>query len=106
MLAEWFEFRALLMALKTQGLLDTGEYVVVGVDPNQYDSSDTQKYITGQYVVVGVDPNQYDSSDTQKYITGQYVVVGVDPSQYDSSDTQKYITGQRRHYTRTLCMIS
>ena len=48
------------MALKTQGLLDTGEYVVVGVDPNQY----------------------------------------------DSSDTQKYITGQRRHYTRTLCMIS
>ena len=60
MLAEWFEFRALLMALKTQGLLDTGEYVVVGVDPNQY----------------------------------------------DSSDTQKYITGQRRHYTRTLCMIS
>ena len=83
MLAEWFEFRALLMALKTQGLLDTGEYVVVGVDPNQYDSSDTQKYITGQYVVVGVNPNQYDSSDTQKYITGQ-----------------------RRHYTRTLCMIS
>ncbi|KAK2159125.1 hypothetical protein LSH36_158g05017 [Paralvinella palmiformis] len=40
MLADFYEFEGLLIALRLKGLLDTGEYIVVGVDPKQYDSSD------------------------------------------------------------------
>ena len=47
MLADFYEFEGLLMALKLKGLTDTGEYIVVGVDAKQYDSSDPQKYIEG-----------------------------------------------------------
>ena len=47
MLAESFEFRALLDALKGRGLLETGEYIVLGVDSKHYDSKDPQKYIAG-----------------------------------------------------------
>ena len=49
MLADFYEFEGLLIALRLKGLLDTGEYIVVGVDPKQYDSSDPQKYIEGKF---------------------------------------------------------
>ena len=47
MLADYYEFEGLLIALKLRGLMDTGDYVVVGVDSKQYDPSDPQKYIEG-----------------------------------------------------------
>ena len=51
MLADFYEFEGLLIALRLKGLLDTGEYIVVGVDPKQYDSSDPQKYIEGTNII-------------------------------------------------------
>jgi hypothetical protein len=48
MLAEFYEFEGMLMALRMRGLLDTGDYVVVGVDAVQYDSADPNKYIEGR----------------------------------------------------------
>ena len=50
MLAEFFEFEGLLIALKLKGLIDTGEYIVVGVDTRVYDASDPQKYVEGNYI--------------------------------------------------------
>ena len=52
MLAEFFEYEGLLIALKLKGLLDTGQYIVVGVDTKVYDASDPQKYIEGKHVVI------------------------------------------------------
>ena len=48
MIAESFEFEGLMEALKVRGLLDTGQYIVLGVDAKQYDSKDPVKYIAGQ----------------------------------------------------------
>ncbi len=47
MLAEFYEFEGLLMALKLKGVMDSGDYAVIGVDPKQYDASDPEKYIEG-----------------------------------------------------------
>ena len=52
MLADFYEFEGLLIALKLKGLLDTGEYIVVGVDSKQYDAQDPQKYIEGKVMLV------------------------------------------------------
>ena len=52
MLAEFFEYEGLLIALKLKGLLDTGQYIVVGVDTKVYDASDPQKYIEGKHVLI------------------------------------------------------
>ena len=48
MLADFYEFEGLLIALKLKGLMDTGDYAVIGVDPKQYDASDPEKYIEGK----------------------------------------------------------
>ncbi len=47
MLGEHFEFVGLMVSLLLKGLLDTGEYFVVGVDTAQYDPKDPQKYLEG-----------------------------------------------------------
>lgn len=47
MLADYYEFEGLLISLKVRGLMDSGDYIVVGVDPKQYDPSDPAKYIEG-----------------------------------------------------------
>ena len=51
MLADFFEFEGLLIALKLKGLMDTGEYIVVGVDTKVYDVSDPQKYVVGKNTI-------------------------------------------------------
>ncbi len=53
MLADFYEFEGLLIALKLRGLMDTGEYIVVGVDTEQYDSQDPPKYIEGKPSNIG-----------------------------------------------------
>ena len=47
MLGEHYEFVGLMVSLQLRGLLDTGDYFVVGVDPGQYDPKDPQKYLEG-----------------------------------------------------------
>ena len=47
MLADFFEFEGLLIVLKLMGLMETGEYIVVGVDNNVIDHSEPQRYIKG-----------------------------------------------------------
>ena len=49
MLGEFYEFVGLMVALYLRGLLDTGEYFVVGVDTMQYDPNDPAKYLEGVY---------------------------------------------------------
>ena len=48
MLGEYYEFVGLMVALYLRGLLDTGDYFVVGVDVMQYDPNDPQKYLEGE----------------------------------------------------------
>ncbi len=47
MLGEFYEFVGLMVALYLRGLLDTGDYFVVGVDTMQYDPNDPAKYMEG-----------------------------------------------------------
>lgn len=47
MVGEYFEFVGLMIALYLRGLLDTGEYFVVGVDLYQYDPNDPARYLEG-----------------------------------------------------------
>ncbi len=47
MLGEHYEFVGLMLGLLLRGLLDTGEYFVVGVDTRQYDPRDPLKYLEG-----------------------------------------------------------
>ena len=47
MLADFYEYEGLMVALKLKGLLDTGEYIVVGVDSKDYDYEDPHKYVEG-----------------------------------------------------------
>ncbi len=49
MLGEHYEFIGLMVSLYLKGLLDTGEYFVVGVDTRQYDPTDPQKYLEGMW---------------------------------------------------------
>ena len=49
MLGEYYEFVGLMVSLLMRGLLDTGEYFVVGVDTRQYDPTDPQKYLEGKF---------------------------------------------------------
>ena len=35
-----------------KGLIDTGEYIVLGVNSDQYDPSDPEKYIAGALLTV------------------------------------------------------
>ena len=70
MLAESFEFRALLDALKGRGLLETGEYIVLGVDSKHYDSKDPQKYIAGTTRATEYVPPNIGSSLLKVYAFG------------------------------------
>lgn len=45
MLADNYEFGGLLLPLKEKGLLENGEYIVVGVDSTHYNVMDSQKYL-------------------------------------------------------------
>lgn len=45
-----------MMALKNKGLLDKGEYFVIGVDIEQYDPSEPEKYFHG-LLLESVDEN-------------------------------------------------
>ena len=38
-----------MVSLLLKGLLDTGEYFVVGIDTRQYDPRDPQKYLEGLF---------------------------------------------------------
>ncbi|CAH1794097.1 unnamed protein product [Owenia fusiformis] len=49
MLAEHYEFVGLMSHLQNKGLLDTGEYFVIGVQPYQYDPIAPASYIQGKY---------------------------------------------------------
>ena len=49
MLGAYFEFVGLMDHLQRRGLLDTGEYYVIGVHIGQYDPKDPQKYLEGTY---------------------------------------------------------
>ena len=50
MLADTYEYQNLLFALKRKGLIDTGQYVVIGIDPSRmYNPSDPQIYVKGQH---------------------------------------------------------
>ena len=49
MLGEHYEFVGLMVSLLLKGLLDTGEYFVVGIDTRQYDPRDPQKYLEGSF---------------------------------------------------------
>lgn len=46
MLAEYYEFSGLLLAMKLQDLTDSGQYIVIGVVSNTDVSSDPQKYLS------------------------------------------------------------
>lgn len=48
MLADAYEFQGLLIALKLKGLVDTGQYIMVGVDSQIYSPSDPRIYIEGK----------------------------------------------------------
>ena len=50
MLGEHYEFVGLMVSLLLKGLLDTGEYFVVGIDTRQYDPKDPQKYLEGMFL--------------------------------------------------------
>jgi len=47
MLAMEHEFEGMMIAMQRRGLLDGGEYFLVGVDSKPYDPSDPQVYIEG-----------------------------------------------------------
>lgn len=47
MLGQSYEFVGLMDHLYDRGLLDTGEYFVVGVHVGQYESQDAQLYFRG-----------------------------------------------------------
>lgn len=42
-----YEHVGLMLSLKQKGLLDKGEYFVVGIDIEQYDASAPDKYLRG-----------------------------------------------------------
>lgn len=46
-LAEKYEFEGLLVALKAKGLLDTGEYIVIGIDRKNYNPNDATEVMEG-----------------------------------------------------------
>ncbi|XP_064477774.1 guanylate cyclase 32E-like [Ornithodoros turicata] len=46
-LGHFFEHIGIMASLETQGLLERGEYFVVGVDTHQYDIEQPRKYLTG-----------------------------------------------------------
>ena len=52
MLGEHYEFVGLMVSLLLKGLLDTGEYFVVGIDTRQYDPRDPQKYLEGLFFYI------------------------------------------------------
>ena len=45
----YFEHLGLLLSLLEKGLLHNGQYFVVGVDVEQYDRSDPERYFKGFY---------------------------------------------------------
>lgn len=47
MLADAYEFTGLLIALKLMGLIETGDYVMIGVDSKTYNPADPIIYIQG-----------------------------------------------------------
>lgn len=47
MLAEDYEFFGLLLAAKEADIVESGEYVIVGVEPTMYDPLNPDKYIRG-----------------------------------------------------------
>ncbi|XP_060597382.1 receptor-type guanylate cyclase Gyc76C-like isoform X2 [Ruditapes philippinarum] len=79
-LGQNYEFVGLLDHLNDRGLLDTGEYFVIGVDVGQYDPKDAQKYFKGIFTDKNV------TSDIQgafRYFIG----VAYSPPVYPGYDT-------------------
>ncbi|XP_045213178.2 receptor-type guanylate cyclase Gyc76C-like isoform X2 [Mercenaria mercenaria] len=66
-LGQSYEFVGLLDHLNDRGLLDTGEYFVVGVDVGQYDPKDAQKYFKGIFTEKNVTT---DIQEAFKYFIG------------------------------------
>ncbi|GBN22183.1 hypothetical protein AVEN_100185-1, partial [Araneus ventricosus] len=42
-----FEYLGMMMSLQRRGLLDKGEYFVIGVDIEQYENQNPMKYLKG-----------------------------------------------------------
>ena len=59
MLGEHYEFVGLMVSLLLKGLLDTGEYFVVGIDTRQYDPRDPQKYLEGLFFYTSLNGCQH-----------------------------------------------
>lgn len=47
-LGYYFEHLGLMMSLQNKGLLDKGEYFVVGIDIEQYETQDPTRYLKGK----------------------------------------------------------
>lgn len=52
-LGHYFEHIGLMKSLQDRGLLDKGEYFVVGIDIEQYDPSAADKYMRGSLMETG-----------------------------------------------------
>lgn len=49
-LGYYFEHIGLMASMEARGLLDRGDYYVVGVDVEQYDIEQPRRYLTGEYL--------------------------------------------------------
>lgn len=48
-IGDYFEHMGLLLSLKRKNLLSSGDYFVIGVDVEQYDPRQPQKYFRGKH---------------------------------------------------------
>lgn len=55
MLGKSYEFIGLMDHLEDKGLLETGEYFVVGVDLEQYDPLTPHEYLEGKNIISAYD---------------------------------------------------
>ena len=86
MLGQPYEFVGLMDHLQDRGLLDTGEYFVVGVHLGQYDPLNPQYYFQGKLYAMRLKPlsNSYHrmvqmyEEDKKRYDTVTVVWYGVE----------------------------
>lgn len=71
MLGEYFEFVGLMISLLLRGLLDTGEYFVVGVDSRQYNPKTPVIYLEGKASF-----SKLELSDFYIHVEGTFSRVG------------------------------
>lgn len=64
-LGHYYEHVGLMLSLERKGLLDNGDYFVIGVDLEQYAASEPEKYLRG---VLNNDTEQAAISAYQSYL--------------------------------------